>query len=224
MNTITSNYDAIIAGIASKQQQKSDDFISKLIQEKSSNTRSDDPLNFENIKSLTLDEIRTKIAPQLQDEAKNLKLATLFSNDPIMQMTLFNTVNSGTYESNTSLLSNMFTHRNIFLNNQNDSMQMGAMLRKSILEQIDDPDIKAQQEKLEKEFNYTMMQFEMSEYFNSMLDFGRDEKEKNKDSQYGFLFNNFYEQYAMLESNYSDIKNMSDMMVAQYTHNTAGLL
>ena len=134
-----------------------------------------------------------------------------------MQMTLFNTVKNGSFESNTTLLSNMFTHRNIYLNNQNDSIQRGALLRKSIIEQIDDPNLKAQQEELEKQFNLTMMKFEMNDYFNAMLDFGKEEKDKNKDSQYGFLFNNFYEQYALLQSDYLKIEDLSKMMLAQYS-------
>lgn len=217
MNTITSNYEAIMAGIAAKQQQKSDDFISKLINEKKSQNPNENPLDFNNIKSISYEEIQTKIAPQFQNEAKNLKLATLFSSDPFMQMTLFNTVKNGSFESNTTLLSNMFTHRNIYLNNQNDSIQRGALLRKSIIEQIDDPNLKAQQEELEKQFNLTMMKFEMNDYFNAMLDFGKEEKDKNKDSQYGFLFNNFYEQYALLQSDYLKIEDLSKMMLAQYS-------
>lgn len=217
MNTITSNYEAIMAGIAAKQQQKSDDFISQLINEKKSQNPNEDPLDLNNIKSISYEEIQTKIAPQFQNEAKNLKLATLFSSDPFMQMTLFNTVKNGSFESNTTLLSNMFTHRNIYLNNQNDSVQRGALLRKSIIEQIDDPNLKAQQEELEKQFNLTMMKFEMNDYFNAMLDFGKEEKDKNKDSQYGFLFNNFYEQYALLQSDYLKIEDLSKMMLAQYS-------
>lgn len=217
MNTITSNYEAIMAGIAAKQQQKSDDFISQLINEKKSQNTNEDPLDFNNIKSISYEEIQTKIAPQFQNEVKNLKLATIFSSDPIMQMTLFNTVKNGSFESNTTLLSNIFTHKNIYLNNQNDSLQRGAMLRKSIIEQIDDPSLKAQQEELEKQFNLTMMQFEMNDYFSAMLDFGKEEKDKNKDSQYGFLFNDFYEQYALLQSDYLKIEDLSKMMLAQYS-------
>ena len=141
-----------------------------------------------------------------------------------MQMVLFNTVQTGSYENNVNLLSSMFTHRNIYLDNKNDSLQMGALLRKSIIEQIDDPDIKAQQEQLEKEFNYTMMKFEMSEYFNTILDFGRTEKQNNKDTQFGFLYDNFYTQYVTLNSQYDEVKDFSDLMIAQYKTNSIPFL
>ncbi len=213
-----------MAGISIKQQEKRDDFINQLVQGKNQDQSKDDPLSFQNIQKLSLEELKTKIDPELQDQAKNLKLATLFSSDPIMQMVLFNTVQTGSYENNVNLLSNMFTHRNIYLDNQNDSIQMGAFLRKSIIEQIDDPDIKAQQEQLEKEFNYTMMKFEMSEYFNTILDFGKTEKENNKDTQFGFLYNDFYTQYAMLNAQYDEVKDFSDLMIAQYKSNSIPFL
>jgi len=90
------------------------------------------------------------------------------------------------------------------------------LLRKSIIEMIDDPDIKAQQEKLEKEFAASMMKFDIMSHFNSMLDFGRNEKDKNKNSEYSFLYNNFYEQYDTLFSDYKNNKSLNDIMINQY--------
>jgi hypothetical protein len=119
-------------------------------------------------------------------------------------------------EQSISYLASLFTHKNISLDTQTDSFQKGALLRKSIIEMIDDPEIKAQQEKLEKEFSASMMQFDIMSHFNSMLDFGRSEKDKNKNSEYSFLYNNFYDQYDTLFNDYKNNKSLNDILINQY--------
>ena len=143
-------------------------------------------------------------------------MATHFSSDLNLSLSLFNQVNSMSYEESTRYLASLFTHKNISLDTQTDSFQKGALLRQSIIEMIDDPDIKAQQEKLEKEFSAAMLEFDIMSHFNSMLDFSRSEKNKNKNSEYSFLYNNFYNQYATLFTDYKNNKDINSMLLTQY--------
>lgn len=133
-----------------------------------------------------------------------------------LSLSLFNQVNNISYEESTSYLANLFTHKNISLDTKTDSFQKGILLRQSIIEMIDDPDIKGQQEKLEKEFSAAMIEFDIMSHFSSMLDFGREQKDKNKNSEYSFLYNNFYEQYDTLFNDYKNKKSLNDMLINQY--------
>jgi|GEM_PF-6622831 len=178
---------------------------------------SDDKISFQDTQNMTLEELQAFYgSKETQQKIRNLYMATQFSSDLNLSLSLFNQVNSMSEEQSISYLASLFTHKNISLDTQTDSFQKGALLRKSIIEMIDDPDIKAQQEKLEKEFSTSMMQFDIMSHFNSMLNFGRSEKDKNKDSEYSFLYNNFYEQYNTLFSDYNNNKSVTDMLINQY--------
>jgi hypothetical protein len=152
--------------------------------------------------------------------SKNLKLATMFSTDPYMSMILVDAVNNTDTNSSTKLLTNLFTQRNIYLDTQNNSVLRGNRLRQSIIDQIDDKKMAQEQQKIEDEYMNTLIQFDLTQYFSSMLDFGADEKQKHKDSKYGFLFSDFYTQNKLLYNQYNDLKDMNDVMLNQYTNNS----
>ncbi len=177
----------------------------------------DNKISFQDTQNMTLEELQSFYgSKETQQKIRNLYIATQFSSDLNLSLTLFNQVDTMSYEQSTSYLANLFTHKNISLDTQTDSFQKGVLLRKSIIEMIDDPDIKAQQEKLEKEFSASMMQFDIMSHFNSMLDFGKSQKDKNQKSEYSFLYNNFYEQYDTLFSDYKNNKTLNDMLINQY--------
>ena len=177
----------------------------------------DNKISFQDTQNMTLEELQSFYgSKETQQKIRNLYIATQFSSDLSLSLTLFNQVDTMSYEQSTSYLANLFTHKNISLDTQTDSFQKGVLLRKSIIEMIDDPDIKAQQEKLEKEFSASMMQFDIISHFNSMLDFGKSQKDKNQKSEYSFLYNNFYEQYDTLFSDYKNNKTLNDMLINQY--------
>ena len=177
----------------------------------------DKTITFQDTQNRTYDELKSFYGSQeTQQNIRNSYLSTMFSSDLNMSSTLFNQVNDMTEAQGTNYLANLFTHKNISLNTQNNSAQKGVLLRQSILNMIDDKDMKATQEKLEKEFNNTMQRFDIMDHMNSMLDFGKSEKEKYKDSEYGFLYNDFYSQYSKLIEEYKQAKQMSVNIIKQY--------
>jgi len=203
MNTIDSNIDTMLSNVLKIDEQNDGQTLKQFQEQLVQNSTQND----KNI---------SKEDEQLQ---KNLKLATMFSSDPYMSMVLVEAVKNGDTDSSTKLLTDLFTQRNIYLDTQNDSTLRGSLLRQSIIDQIDDEDIKQEQQKIEDQFRQTMLQFDISEYFNSMLDFGRDEKDKHKNDSLGSLYTNFYAQNELLYNNYKDLKNMNDVMLSQYTNN-----
>ena len=217
-NIITSNYNKIVTQAIVDKKEKDNGFKSTLNDfNEQNNNPSNDELSYQNIKIMTLDDIQALYGSQeIMQNIRNRYIATQFSSDSNMSLTMFKHIEDMPYEQSTSFLANMFTQRNIYLNKDIDTLQKGSLLRQSIIDMIEDPDIKAEQEKLEKEFNTTMMKFNIMDYFNNILDFGKNESDKNKDSQYGFLFNNFYEQYSTLFREYKDTKDINEMIIQQY--------
>jgi hypothetical protein len=195
-NQIGSNIDTTLAKINQNNGKTLDQFQKDLINSLSENNQiqNDDQLS------------------------KNLKLATMFNVDPYISTILLDSVNNSDIQSSTKLLTNLFTQRDIYLNTQNDSVLRGNRLRQSIIDQIDDEKMKQQQQKIEDEYINTMIEFDMMQYFNSMLDFGSKEKDKHKDSSYGFLFSDFYTQNQLLYNQYNDLKDMNKIMLNQYTN------
>ena len=177
----------------------------------------DDTISFQNTQNMTLEELQSFYGSnQTQQSIRNSYIATQFSTDLNLSLSIFNQIGSMSDEQGISYLSSLFTHKSISLDSQTDSFQKGALLRKSIIAMIDDPDIQAQQEEIEKKFLNTMMEFDIMSHMNSMLDFGKSEKEKNKDSQYSFLYNNFYNQYDILFNDYQKNKELNNMLINQY--------
>jgi len=177
----------------------------------------DKTITFQDTQNRTYDELKSFYGSrETQQNIRNSYLSTMFSSDMDLSSILFNQVNDMTEAQGTNYLANLFTHKNISLNTQNDSSQKGKLLRQSIMEMIDDKDIKATQEKLEKEFNTTMQRFDIMEHMNSMLDFGKDAKEKSKNSENSFLYNDFYDQYSTLIDKYKHIKQINSNIIKQY--------
>jgi len=214
---VTQYENTILTKTSQTQVQNNDvEFTVPNYNEQSLNL-ADDTISFQNTQNMTLEELQSFYgSKQTQQSIRNSYIATQFSTDLNLSLSIFNQIGSMSDEQGISYLSSLFTHKSISLDSQTDSFQKGALLRKSIIAMIDDPDIQAQQEEIEKKFLNTMMEFDIMSHMNSMLDFGKSEKEKNKDSEYSFLYNNFYNQYDILFNDYQKNKELNNMLINQY--------
>ena len=119
---ITSNVDSIISSLqnssnATKTENSIESFISNLTTNKQGdNTSKTDALTFDNIKGITLEEIDTLFKDEDKAMAKNLRIATLFSNDDYLSKSLFNTVLGQPFNLGFSYLSDRYEDKNVFLN------------------------------------------------------------------------------------------------------------
>lgn len=171
-------------------------------------------LTFQKIKGMTIGEIEDFYKDKNQNVLLNtLKLSTMFSANSSMNEAMFNMVLSqDNLTDSTSYLSNMISNRNSYLSKGNDH---GSGLRKSIISQLDG-EVKAEQIKLEKEFQFTMLQFDVTSHMNDMMDFSRNERDKNRDnSGLSFLYDNMYLQYQSLFDEYETIENKNSDLLAQ---------
>jgi len=210
-------YDNTIATKVSDTQVFENDIKFTIPTEDITIALANDTMSFQDTQNMSLEELQSFYGSQeTQQSIRNKYLAAQFSSDISLSLSIFNQVGSMSDEESISYLSSLITQKNISLNSQTDSLQKGALLRKSIIAMIDDPDMKAEQEKIEQEFLSTMIEFDVMSYFNSMLDFGKTEKDKNKDSEYGFLYNNFYDQYDILFNDYKNNKELNNMLLQQY--------
>ena len=214
---IPSEYNSNVSSKTSSSQKNDNEVMFTIPNKDVKQVLANDTISFQDTQNMTLEELQSYYGnKETQAGIRNKFLASQFSSDINLSLSIFNQISSMTDEESINYLSSLFTHKSISFDSQTNSLEKGALLRKSIMSMIDDPDIKAEQEKIEKEFLSTMIQFDIMSYFNSILDFGKSEKDKNKDSEYSFLYNNFYDQYDILLNDYTSNKELNDMLIKQY--------
>ncbi|MFA6789763.1 MAG: hypothetical protein WCR15_08765, partial [Arcobacteraceae bacterium] len=119
---ITSNINSILATLNttknSEVQNSEESFQSNLILNPQETTPvKTDSLTFENIKGITLEEIDTLFKNEDdKNMAKNLRIATLFTNDEYLAKALFNTVLGQPFNVGYSYLSDTYKDKSLFLN------------------------------------------------------------------------------------------------------------
>ena len=182
----------------------------------------DKDLTFQKINQMSLGEIEGFYQDKNQNALLNtLKYSTLFSGSSSMNEALFNMVLSqDDLQNSQSYLYTMMSNRNSYLSNDNNN-DHGAWLRKSMIDQIEDKEVRDEQIKLEKEFQYTMIQFDVSAHMSDMMNFSKDGREKNRDnSGLSSMYNNMYMQYQSLFNEYDSIENNnSDLLSQKLTNN-----
>ena len=186
-----------------------------------SSTLNNEDLTYQNIKNMTPEEIDTLYTNKRQNALLNtLNLSTIFSGNSSMNEAMFNMVLSqDNLEDSQSYLYNMMSNRNSYLSNKDNDN--GAWLRKSLIEQIDDPTIRNEQIELEKKFQYTMLQFDVAEHMSDMMNFSKTGRDNEKEDKGLFsMFDNSYLQYQNLFDEYESIENKkSDLLSHQLSMN-----
>ena len=175
-----------------------------------------DNLSYQKLKNMSAEEINDFYTDKRQSILLNtLKLSTAFSGNSSMNEAMFNMVLSkGTLEDSQAFLSNMISNRNSYLSNKNEDH--GVWLRKSIINQIEDPKIQNEQIEIEKQFQYTMLQFDVAQHISDMMDFSKKGREENKDNNsLSFMYNNSYIQYQSLFQEYESIENKNSELLKQ---------
>ena len=174
----------------------------------------EDELDFKKINGMTIGEIEEFYEDKRSSELlKTLKLSTMFSNNMNMNEAMFNSVLSqGNLEDSQSFLYNMAFNRNSYLFNADNH---GANVRKNIIEQLNG-DVKIEQIKLEKEFKSTMLQFDIAQHMSDMMDFSKNERDKNKgNNDLSFMYDNMYFQYYDLFDEYKTTQTKNHELLTQ---------
>lgn len=220
---ITSNIDLIKAQITtannSNISSNSGLFLNNLTNNSTASAPSSktDSLSYENIKGITLEEIDTLFVNEDdKNMAKNLRLATLFSNDNYLSKALFNTVLGQPFNIGYSYLSDSYNDKNMFLSSNSNSL--ADLLHKSISQKIADPNAKStdviSQDKLD-EILTAVNSFNFISALSNSSKKGYD-KYKDEKNDYSFLYNDYNLKYQELVYKYQELENINKTLIKQF--------
>ena len=219
---ITSNIDLIKAQISNTINSTigttSNQFLSTLVN--SSNTTPStrtNALTYENIKGISLEEIDSLFVNEDdKNMAKNLRLATLFSNDDYLSKALFNTVLGQPFNIGYSYLTNSYNDKSMFLSSNNSSL--ADLLHESITQKIANPNAKStdviSQDKLD-EILTAVNSFNFISALSNSSKKGYD-KYKDKKNDYSFLYNDYNLKYQELVYKYQELENINKTLIKQF--------
>ncbi len=148
--------------------------------------------------------------------AKNLRLATLFSNDDYLSKALFNTVLGQPFTIGYSYLTNSYNDKSMFLSSNNSSL--ADLLHESITQKIANPNAKStdviSQDKLD-EILTAVNSFNFISALSNSSKTGYD-KYKDKKNDYSFLYNDYNLKYQELVYKYQELENINKTLIKQF--------
>lgn len=218
---INTNYDTLLSTIQKSDasiKQEIDSFLNKLVDIKSeSNSSKTDSLTYENIKGITLEQIDSLFKNENdKNMAKNLRLATLFSNDENLSKALFNTVLGQPFNLGFFYLSDRYNDKNIFL--KSNSSSLFDLLQDSISQKINNSSSKStdviSQDKLD-EILTKVNSFNFLSALSNNSKKGYD-KYKNEKNDYSFLYNDYNLKYQELLYKYQELENINKNLIKQF--------
>ena len=219
---ITSNINAIRATfqdtVTSTQNNTLTSFISTLVTNKEvSTTAKTDVLTYENIKGITLEEIDTLFKNEdNKNMAKNLRLATLFSNDDYLSKALFNTVLGQAFNLGFSYLADRYEDKNMFLSLKNNSLS--DLLFSSFTNKINNPNSKSTDVISQDRLDEILTAVNSFNFISSLSNTSKKGYDKYKDEKndYSFLYNDYNLKYQELLYKYQEFENINKNIIKQF--------
>ncbi len=221
---ISSNIDLIKAQISTANNtnisSNSGVFLNNLVNNSTASTPSTktDSLSYENIKGITLEEIETLFKNEDdKNMAKNLRIATLFSNDDYLSKALFNTVLGQPFNLGFSYLSDRYEDKSMFLSSKN-SNNLFDLLQESMNSKINNSNAKStdviSQDKLD-EILTKVNSFNFISALSNSSKRGFD-KYKDEKNDYSFLYNDYNLKYQELVYKYKELENINKTLIKQF--------
>ncbi|WP_368030573.1 hypothetical protein [Arcobacter sp. s6] len=219
---ITSNINSTIASLQSSDNNKSgttiESFLSnlKINNKNNEDTKSikTDALTFENIKGITLEEIDTLFKDEDKAMAKNLRIATLFSNDDYLSKALFNTVLGQPFNLGFSYLSDRYEDKNVFLNSSTSTFS--DLFHSSVISRNTDKNSTdvISQDKLDE----ILTKVNSFNFLSVLTSTSKDkyDKYKDEDNEYSFLYSDINLQYEQLKYKYEELDNINKNIIKQF--------
>ena len=203
---ITSNVDSIISSLqnssnATKTENSIESFISNLTTNKQGdNTSKTDALTFDNIKGITLEEIDTLFKDEDKAMAKNLRIATLFSNDDYLSKALFDTVLGQPFNLGFSYLSDRYEDKNVFLNSS--SNDFSDLFHSSVVSRNTDTKLNSTDVISQDRLDEILTKVNSFNFLSVLTSTSKDkyDKYKDEDNEYSFLYNDFSLKYEELDN------------------------
>ena len=219
---ITSNVDSIISSLqnstnATKTENSIESFISNLTTNKQGdNTSKTDALTFDNIKGITLEEIDTLFKDEDKAMAKNLRIATLFSNDDYLSKALFDTVLGQPFNLGFSYLSDRYEDKNVFLNSS--SNDFSDLFHSSVVSRNTDTKLNSTDVISQDRLDEILTKVNSFNFLSVLTSTSKDkyDKYKDEDNEYSFLYNDFSLKYEELKYKYEELDNINKNIIKQF--------
>lgn len=225
---ITSNINEILLKNEIKQSEKSinsDAFLNSLISTSKTTNNDDtsinrnDSLTYENIKGITLEEIDTLFKDEESNQmAKNLRLATIFTQDDILGQALFNTVLGEPFDVGYSYLYDRYEDKNSFLNSSS-SNSLADLLHSSISNKIDYGDKNTTDVISQDRLDEILTKVNSFSFVDALSSTTKDKYGRYKDEEendYSFLYNDYALQYEQLKFKYEELDNINKNLIKQF--------
>lgn len=221
---ITSNIDLIKAQIStannSNISSNSGLFLNNLINNSTASTSSSktDSLSYENIKGITLEEIDTLFKNEDdKNMAKNLRIATLFSNDEHLSKALFNTVLGQPFNLGYSYLSDRYDDKSMFLSSKN-SDNLFDLLQETISSKINNSNSKSTDVISQDKLDEILTKVNSFNFISALSNSSKKGYDKYKDEKndYSFLYNDYNLKYQELVYKYQELENINKTLIKQF--------
>jgi hypothetical protein len=221
---ITSNIDLIKAQIATanntNNSSNSGIFLNNLVNSASASTPAvkTDSLSYENIKGITLEEIETLFKNEDdKNMAKNLRIATLFSNDDYLSKALFNTVLGQPFNLGFSYLTDRYNDKSMFLSSKN-SDNLFDLLQESMSSKINNSNAKSTDVISQDKLDEILTKVNSFNFISALSNSSKKGYDKYKDEKndYSFLYNDYNLKYQELVYKYKELENINKTLIKQF--------
>ena len=218
---ITSNIEQIILATKINSDNEIEKNSQNLFLNTLINTKSDEDslktnqLTFENINGISIEEIEKLFT--LEEEknlAKNLRLATLFTNDLYLGKALFNTVLGEPFNVANNYLFNIYEDKNIFFKSKDNSL--ADLLHQSVINRSDEKS-KSYEKVSQIKIDQILTTVNSFSFLDALSKGYKNQYDKYKDdNQYSFLYNDYYMKYQELIYKYEDLKDSDKNIINQF--------
>ncbi|CAM3937259.1 hypothetical protein [Arcobacter cloacae] len=219
---INSNYDLLLSNSLKSDatiKQEVDTFLNNLVDTRVENkTSKTNSLTYENIKGISLEEIETLfVSEDEKNMAKNLRLATLFSNDEILGKALFNTVLGQPFNLGYSYLSDRYNDKSIFFSSKN-SNNLFDLLEESISQKLNNSTKSSTDVISQDKIDEILTKVNSFNFISALSNSSKKgyDKYKNEKNNYSFLYNDYNLKYQELMYKYKELENFNKNIIKQF--------
>ena len=173
-------------------------------------------MTFDNIKGITLEEIDTLFKDEDKAMAKNLRIATLFSNDDYLSKALFDTVLGQPFNLGFSYLSDRYEDKNVFLNSS--SNDFSDLFHSSVVSRNTDTKLNSTDVISQDRLDEILTKVNSFNFLSVLTSTSKDkyDKYKDEDNEYSFLYNDFSLKYEELKYKYEELDNINKNIIKQF--------
>jgi len=222
---ITSNINELqfLANVKNDElNNKNSDFLEE-VKNSSENeefsTTKTNSFSFDNIKGITTEEIEHLFENEDDKQmAKNLRLATLFSNDDNLAKAMFNTVLGQPFNVGYTFLSNRYEDKHNYFSSLSDNSKLSDLLHQSMTNKINNKDMKPTDQIPQEQLDEILLEVNSFSFLDALNRNSKDQygRYKDEDNDYSFLYNDYALQYEQLMQKYKDLENQNNNIINQF--------